>query len=260
MENVPFKFAKQNKGDGVPCLVAQHLEVLETRGGPEEQEEAIKDVAAVAYAAGAETTVVAIAKFFMSMALNPEVQRKAQEEIDRVVGSDRLPTFEDRPALPYTEAIYREVMRWHPIIPAGVAHAAIQDDVYNGYFIPKGATVISNIWAMCYDESVYPEPHLFMPDRFLTDDGKLIEHDVTFTFGFGRRKCAGIHLADSSVWVAIVSILSVFNIGKSKDAEGNVIEIEPEFSDGLVSHPLPFQCDTTPRSEAARRLILETMS
>ena len=104
--------------------------------------------------------------------LHPEVQRKAQAEIDKVVGNDRLPTLADQPDLPYTEALVKEVLRWHPVTPLGksavfrahglqplfaprretdcgepgVPHVATEDDVYEGYFIPKGSTVISNIW------------------------------------------------------------------------------------------------------------------
>ncbi len=77
------------------------------------------------------------------MAKHPEVQRKAQAEIDRVVGSSRLPDFEDRPALPYLEAIYREVMRWSQSLPVAIAHASTEDDYYKGYFIPKGTCSIS---------------------------------------------------------------------------------------------------------------------
>jgi len=80
------------------------------------------------------------------MAIHPDFQKKAQNEIASVVGTRRLPEFEDRPSLPFVEALYREVMRWKPVAPLGVAHATTTDDVYNGYFIPKGATVLSNIW------------------------------------------------------------------------------------------------------------------
>jgi len=258
---VPYNFVKQNMaaGVGVPCLVARQLEVNDISNVSGEQENVIKGVAGTAYVAGVDTTVAALGTFFLSMALHPEQQRKAQEEIDRVVGSDRLPVFEDRPALPYVEALYREVMRWRPVAPLGVVHATSDDDIYSGYFIPKGAIVIANIWAMCHDESIYPQSQLFMPSRFLTPDGALREHDITFTFGFGRRKCVGLHLADSSVWATIVSVLSVFSIAKAKDADGNNIEIKQDYSEGIASHPHPFQCAITPRSEVARRLILETM-
>lgn len=72
------------------------------------------------------------------MALHPLVQQKAQEEIDRVIGTDRLPGQEDRTSLPYIEAVYREVLRWRPVTPLGVPHSTTADDIYKGYFIPKG--------------------------------------------------------------------------------------------------------------------------
>jgi cytochrome P450 len=76
------------------------------------------------------------------MALHPEKQRKAQEEIDRIIGCDRLPAFQDRESLVYVEAIYRETFRWLPPLPMIVPHVAEADDVYKGYFIPKGSPFI----------------------------------------------------------------------------------------------------------------------
>ena len=87
-------------------------------------------------------TSSAVKTFFYSVALNPEIQKKAQEEIDRVVGNQRLPDFRDRQSMPYTDAIYREVMRIRPVFPLGSPHATIEDDVYNGYFIPKGKALL----------------------------------------------------------------------------------------------------------------------
>jgi cytochrome P450 len=72
------------------------------------------------------------------MVTHPEVQRIAQEEIDRVVGNNRLPDFNDRRSLPYIEALYHEVMRYSPPLPLGVPHGITEDDVYEGYFLPKG--------------------------------------------------------------------------------------------------------------------------
>lgn len=80
------------------------------------------------------------------MTLHPEVQRRAQEEIDRVVGTDRLPAFDDRAGLPYVEAVVQEVYRTHPIAPMGLPHVTTADDVYGGYLIPRGAIIIPNIW------------------------------------------------------------------------------------------------------------------
>jgi len=258
MQGVPFSFAKQNMRDGTDSqsVVAKLLAACEARNRSEDQ--AIPGVAATAYAAGADTTASTLASFFLAMAVHPDIQKKAQSEIDTVIGTHRLPEFEDRPSLPFVEALYREVLRWKPVLPLGVAHAASADDMYNGYFIPKGATVISNIWAMTRDESIYPEPERFNPDRFFTVDGKLNDDDIVLAFGFGRRICVGRHTADAAVWATVVSVLSMFNIAKAKDAAGNEIDIDPEYTDTLITHPQQFACSITPRSETAKNLVQAT--
>lgn len=80
------------------------------------------------------------------MALFPEVQRKAQDEIERVIGHYQLPKVEDRANLPYINAIVKEVLRWHPVAPMGIPHMSTTDDTYNDYFIPKGSLILANIW------------------------------------------------------------------------------------------------------------------
>jgi cytochrome P450 len=80
------------------------------------------------------------------MTLYPEVQRKAQEEIDRVLGAGRLPKMTDRANLPYIEAVVKETLRWHPVAPMGIPHMSIDDDMYEGYHIPKGSLIMPNIW------------------------------------------------------------------------------------------------------------------
>ncbi|KAF9002175.1 cytochrome P450, partial [Cyathus striatus] len=86
----------------------------------------------------------ALLHFMLDMVLFPEVQRKAQQEIDRVVGKNRLPELGDRSSLPYVEAVMQEVLRWNTVAPSGIPHCSIEDDVYNGMFIPKGTVVIYN--------------------------------------------------------------------------------------------------------------------
>ncbi|KAF7374558.1 Cytochrome p450 [Mycena sanguinolenta] len=163
MREAPFKFVKQNMRDGMDStsVVARLLE------SNRYDEDAIKDVAGTAYAGGADTTVSPLASFFLAMALHPDIQKKAQTEIDAVIGTDRLPEFEDRPSLPFVEALYRELMCWKPVTPLGLARASTADDIYDGYFIAKGTTVISNIWAMTRNESIYPEPERFNPRSVL---------------------------------------------------------------------------------------------
>jgi cytochrome P450 len=123
------------------------------------------------------------------MVLHPKVMKKAQEELDRVVGKGQLPNFSDRGDLPYIDAVVKEVLRWNPIFPMALLNRVTQDDVYRGYLIPAGATVIQNIWAVCRDPSIYPDPETFNPDRFLKD-GKinpLVFNPENRIFGAGRR-------------------------------------------------------------------------
>ncbi|KIK74681.1 hypothetical protein PAXRUDRAFT_835919 [Paxillus rubicundulus Ve08.2h10] len=84
--------------------------------------------------------------FVYHMMHHPEVQVCAQVEIDRVVGTQRLPDFGDRPSLPYIDALVRGTLRCHPILPIAIPHAPTEDDVYEGCRIPKGTTVMANIW------------------------------------------------------------------------------------------------------------------
>lgn len=80
--------------------------------------------------------------FLLAMAMYPSVQKKAQGELDRVVGAHRLPQYEDMENLPFVCAIIMETLRWMPVLPIGVPHAVIDEDVYNGYRIPKGCLII----------------------------------------------------------------------------------------------------------------------
>ncbi|EGN92211.1 hypothetical protein SERLA73DRAFT_127702 [Serpula lacrymans var. lacrymans S7.3] len=171
--------------------------------------------------------------FILAMLLYPDVQRKAQLEIDSVVGRDRLPDFNDRPPLPYIEAILRETLRWHAVGPLGVPHAITNVDHFEGYFTPKGAIVMANIWAMSHNEDKYSESAEFKPERFFTPDGKLNNDNVGFIFGFGRRICVGRHIADATVWAAIVSILAALNIEKAKDEQGIDVEVNTQWSTGV---------------------------
>jgi cytochrome P450 len=91
------------------------------------QIEAIKDVTGVAYLAGGDTTMSALLSFFLAMLVYPEVQTKSQAEIDRVVGKDRLPEFDDQENLPYVQAVVSECLRWLPVTPTGDAPSLIDD-------------------------------------------------------------------------------------------------------------------------------------
>ncbi|KAI4231520.1 MAG: hypothetical protein L6R40_007714, partial [Gallowayella cf. fulva] len=136
------------------------------------------------YEAGADTTTMTLQVFTLAAVLHQDKVKILQEEIDRVVGRERLATFEDTEKMPYLAAFVKEVHRWRPVLPGGVPHAVTTDDEYMGYHIPKGATVLGTHWAISMDEDLYPNPDNFEPERFLKNP------DLPYSqFGFGRRKC-----------------------------------------------------------------------
>ena len=109
------------------------------------------------------------------MISSPEAQRRAQAELDSVVGCDRPPTFADAPRLSYGCAMVREVLRWRPPLPLGVPHASIKDDWYEGMFIPKGTVCIANLWQCNHDRAVFGEDaDQFRPERHLNEQGELV--------------------------------------------------------------------------------------
>ncbi|KDQ57128.1 hypothetical protein JAAARDRAFT_194302 [Jaapia argillacea MUCL 33604] len=220
-------------------------------GNVDEEEDAIKGVS------GADTTVSAVTTGILAMTLYPETLKRAQREIDAVIGRERLPDFNDRDALPYVEAFTREILRWRPIL-ALLPHATSEDDVYEGYYIPKGTMVLANAWAILHDEKIYDAPEDFMPERYLNSDGSINDDYPSLAFGLGRRICPGRSFADAEIWIAIVSIMAVFDVTKAKDDNGSDIHVTADYSIGSISHPLPFKCHIQPRSEVAPRLIQDT--
>ncbi|KAH9908656.1 cytochrome P450 [Xylariomycetidae sp. FL2044] len=220
--------------------------------------EAMEGSAASVYSGGADTTVSTLASFFLAMTLHPEVQTRAREEIDRVVGTARLPTMEDRDNLPYVDAVVTESFRWHPVAPLALPHATTADDICNGYLIPKGAVVIANLWWFTHDPDVYSNPSNFDPSRHLGPDA--CPDPRNFVFGYGRRRCPGRLLADSSVWLTIARTLAVFDIQKGINNSGDEIIPEVRFTPGLVSHPTPFRSTIQPRSPEHEALVRQVES
>ncbi|KAJ3491620.1 hypothetical protein NLI96_g552 [Meripilus lineatus] len=186
------------------------------------------------YAAGADTTWSTIENFILVILMHPDVQKKAQAEIDSVLGQRRLPEFGDRESLPYVECVIKESMRWHPAVPLGVPHRVMTDDTHNGMFIPKGATVIANARAMTMDSKVYENPSAFYPERYLPKPEGLGEPFTGSIFGFGRRVCPGRHLAEASVWLVIATILAAFDITPGRDDDGNILEPKADFHIALT--------------------------
>ncbi|KAE8390078.1 cytochrome P450 [Aspergillus alliaceus] len=251
----PFAFVQHQMKEGKfeSSFVSKQIEQAGPQLSPEEEVE-IKQSAAAVYQAGFDTTASTIASFFLAMALFPAAQLKAQEEIDRIVGS-RLPIPEDQENLPYVNALINEVLRWNPVVQIGIMHAATEDDIYEGYLIPKGAPVVPNIWAFTHDPDVYSNPMSFSPERFLDWDGHVPERNPhTLAFGFGRRVCPGRPLADFNNFLMIARSLAVFRISKAMQ-DGREINPVIDYQPGIVGHLSPFDVNIQPRSTECEALI-----
>ncbi|KAG2089752.1 cytochrome P450 [Suillus discolor] len=262
MVNVPFRYTQRHMADS--SFLAQSSMVAENLRRMETQEEvfkpvfenALKKAAATGLGASYETTSALLMVFILAMVLYPDVQRRAQAEIDSVVGRDRLPTFEDSASLPYIDAIVRETFRWQPIVPLGIPHTALDDDVYDGYFIPKGTIITYNTWGITRDEKRYPNASHFIPERFTDVNGALTADDpAQYVFGFGRRICPGRYTAVASVWSAIVTMLATLDISSAKDDQGKATSFTPIFIPGVVRCPAIFPCNISARSHIHPDLV-----
>ena len=218
--------------------------------------------------AGSETTSATLNNCLYLMLSNPSSIRLAQAELDRVVGRDRTPTFDDEPNLPIIRGMSKETLRMRPINKFGNNHYNTEDDWYNGYFIPKGTIVMANWWSIHFDPKYYPEPDKFLPERWreyphsaakaaALPDGTQRDH---LTYGGGRRICAGMHLAEKSLFINVARLLWGFEIGLAKDGSGRTIELDfstKSLQKGSSSVTKPFQCKIRPRSERHERIMRE---
>ena len=186
-------------------------------------------------AAGAETTATTLYWWALAMVAYPEVQKRAQAELDSAVGRSRVPTFSDAANLPYIQAIVKEVLRWRPALPLGLPHTSSEDDWYNGMFIPKGTLVLPNLWSCNHESSSYgDDAKSFRPERFLDANSKAIpgpaetREEGHGTFGFGRRACVGKHLANEALFIDIATVLWAANFERALDQDGKEVLIDTE--------------------------------
>ncbi|KAJ3562458.1 hypothetical protein NP233_g9557 [Leucocoprinus birnbaumii] len=215
------------------------------------------------FGAGIDTTAGTLSVFLLAMLNYPEVMKKAQGELDKVVGYDRMPEFHDKEQLPYIVAVINETLRWRPIpVLGGTAHASTADDEYNGNFIPKGSSIYANMYGIMRDEEMFPDANLFQPERFLPRSTSDTTHtdsqhprinlEFDLPFGFGRRICPGMHLGLNSLFIAVSRILWAFDL---RPAREGMVPSPDAFTNHFNSRPLPFECKFVARNEKIANLI-----
>ncbi|KAK1215348.1 hypothetical protein PQX77_022054 [Marasmius sp. AFHP31] len=219
--------------------------------------------------AGSDTTGGALTSFVMFMLWYPAVFKKAREQIDNVVGVDRLPTFEDEKKLPYIVALVKEVLRCRPPGPLGMPHRSTEDTIYNGYMIPKGSLVFGNVWALNLDPSRFKNPMVFNPDRWLENpliplggDGSSQKRDH-YAFGWGRRFCMGSHIAEATLFIVFARIIWGLNIQGPTDSSTGATQLldpwdEDNFSTGVSTTAFPFNVTFEARSPSHKEVIVQS--
>ena len=250
------------KGKIQPCFCEGMAEAQKKEGFGDDQ---AAYISGTLLEAGSDTTSSTLYAFVQAMLLYPEAQKKAQAEIDKVVG-DRLPTMDDQPSLQYVHACIKETLRWMPTTILGaVPHAVSRDDEYMGYRIPKGAGVLNNVWAIHMDPNRHREPRRFEPERYINDTQSLYDSAANadgtkrdmFTFGAGRRICQGMHVAERSLFLGMSRMLWTFDIEPVVDAvtKKTLLPDQEKLTQGFVCMPEEFQASIKPRSQARAELV-----
>ncbi|ELU43377.1 O-methylsterigmatocystin oxidoreductase [Rhizoctonia solani AG-1 IA] len=236
MIEIPYNWTKQQIASGTahPSIVNTLLANLRSKTSGshgfvtplEEQEDPLKWFTniSIAHTAGSETSASSILVTILALIRHPEIQAKARQELDGVLGGERLPTLQDRDSLPYMCNIIKETLRWRSVLPTAIPHSCTQEDTYLGYLgrcgmiIPKSNPSLFR--AISNNPQVYPEPSRFNPDRFL--DPAVPDAPA---FGFGRRWviCPGVHFAEATIFMAISTLLAVFDIQPGRDENGNPV-------------------------------------
>ncbi|KAI0201350.1 cytochrome P450 [Astrocystis sublimbata] len=235
-DNVQHTHERMREGNANPSLMHSFLQTNSLPGAkpyPVSEAEASYVVGQMAIA-GALTIGSPIQSFVLAMLHYPEWQKKLQDEIDAVCGG-RCPQWEDHDSLLLLRACVKEVIRWRPPVPTGIPHALEKDDVYNGYFIPAGATIHALEWAITRDETMYPDGEAFNPARWLEPSYPTCKEPVTqglklqgfSQFGFGRRTCQGIPLVEQDLFLAMGGMAWAFDFRRKR-------RFQRHFGDGVA--------------------------
>ncbi|KAL0568262.1 hypothetical protein V5O48_013722 [Marasmius crinis-equi] len=198
---------------------------------------------------GSETTAIFFHWLVLLLVAFPESQRKAQEEMDRVVGRERLPSLEDINDLPYVQALIKETHRYRPVAPVPIPHATIADEELRGFVVPKGTTIFTNLHGIFHDPEIFENPEVFSPERYLkTKFGTKSGVDdsawrSTLPFGSGRM-------------INAMNLVWAFDFKPAKDVNGEDIPADVNnYGKGVAPAPKPFDCIITPRHAKVPEII-----
>lgn len=211
--------------------------------------------------AGSDTTAIALMNCLLGLLNHPDAMRKGQHAVDTVCNGTRMPTFEDVQQMPYVRQIVKETLRWRPPILMGIPHVNLAEDKVGEFTIPAGSVVVGNIWYINHDPELFGDPESFDPDRYNGFTKTACEYSTErdahkrdhFTFGWGRRICPGIPVAEASLNLLTARILWAFDVLPARDAAGNDIQVDCDprthYHSNVVGTPRPFPIRPVPRGE-----------
>ncbi|XP_043076363.1 cytochrome P450 2J2-like [Puntigrus tetrazona] len=192
--------------------------------------------------AGTETSATTLRWGLLFMMKYPEIQKKVQAEIDKVIGQSRQPCVEDRADMPYTDAVIHEVQRLSDVLPMGFPKKSVKDTKLGEYFIPKGTSISANLSSVLHDPDEWETPDTFNPGHFLTENGQFRKRDAYLPFSAGKRACLGEQLARQVVFLFFASLLQRFTFSKGP---GEELSLEGEIWFTYV--PCPYRMCVTSR-------------
>ncbi|XP_060098786.1 cytochrome P450 2J2-like [Heteronotia binoei] len=199
------------------------------------------------FAAGTETTTTTVSWALLVMANYPDIQEKVQKEIENVFGSSQSFTYQDRKKVPYTNAVIHEIQRFKYILLFGIPRQCSKDVNLFGFFIPKGATVLTDLRSVLLDPKQWEKPHEFNPNHFLDKDGNFVERQAFLPFGAGARVCLGEQLARIEIFIIFTRLLRTFTF---RPPEG-MKKIKDEVRIRLATAPCPYKVCAVPRNDGS---------
>ncbi|KAM9294434.1 cytochrome P450 1B1-like [Gastrophryne carolinensis] len=195
--------------------------------------------------AGQDTNSTALTWIILFLIKYPHMQQKLQEEIDRVVGQDRLPSAEDKALLPSVQAFIYEVLRFSSFVPLTIPHSTTSDVTIDGFYIPKNTVVFVNQWSVNHDQSKWNNPQVFQPERFLDESGQL-NKDLTYgvmIFSVGKRRCIGDQLSMLQLFLFTAILLHQCSFSSNPKEK-----LTMDYVGGLSIKPVPYGLTVTPRT------------
>nr|XP_014718456.2 cytochrome P450 2D14-like [Equus asinus] len=220
-------------------------EVEKAKGNPESSfnDDNLRLVVADLFFAGMVTTSTTLAWALLLMILHPDVQRRVQQEVDEVIGQARRPEMGDQAHMPFTMAVVHEVQRFADITPLGVPHMTSRDIEVQGFLIPKGTTLITNLSSVLKEETIWKKPFRFHPEHFLDAQGRFVKQEAFMPFSAGRRSCLGEPLARMELFLFFTCLLQRFSFsvpaGQPRPSDYGVF--------GSMVTPSPYQLCAKPR-------------